>query len=186
MTTSLPRLLTATGVALALLAPAAAQAQTETDLPVGEARGVRLVRADGGALVLIFSDRAAKLRKRINSRYAWLSCTHLGELFSSSGSGNVDASGHSRVLRTGFHPGPSDYCRFFIRAHTVKRKGERRRISRRVLFNIPLTQPGAVFLDEEAKTGDMFIVDLFAAFAKDRQDLAGAPPTPSSSRLTPS
>ena len=175
MTTSLPRLLTATGVVLALLAPSAAQAQTETDLPVGEARGVRLVRADGGGLVLIFSDRSAKLRERINSRYAWLSCTQLGEVFSGVSSGNLDVPRHGRRVRTGFDPGPADFCRFFLKAHTVKRHGERQRVSRRVLFSIPLTQPGAVYLDEESKTGNMFTISLLASFAKDDQELAGAP-----------
>ena len=49
MTTSLPRLLTATGLALALLAPSAAHAQTQTDLPVGEIAG-RLGFESGSAL----------------------------------------------------------------------------------------------------------------------------------------
>jgi hypothetical protein len=175
MKTSLPRLLIASGVALALLAPSTAQAQTP-DLPVGEARGVRLVRADGGALVLIFSDRSAKLRERINSRYAWLSCTDLGDRFFASGAGgNLDVAGRGRRVATGFDPGPADFCRFFLKAHTVKRDGGRHRVARRILFSIPLTQRGAVYLDEESKTLRMFRITLFASFLAYDRKLPGHP-----------
>jgi hypothetical protein len=173
--TSLPRLLIATGLALALLAPATATGQTQTDLPVGESRGVRLVRADGGSLVLIFSHRSAKLRERINSRYAWLECTELGELFIEVSGGNLDVPHHGRRVPTGFDPGPADYCRFFLRAHTVKRDGGRLHIARHVLFSIPLTQAGAVYLDEESKAAGMFRVTLLAELLKEDQKLAGAP-----------
>jgi hypothetical protein len=174
MTTSLPRLLTATGLALALLAPSAAHAQTPTDLPVGEARGVRLV-VDHGGLVLIFSHRSAKLRERINSRYAWMDCTELGEVFSNGFGGNLDVPRHGRRVPTGFHSSNADFCRFFLRAHTVKRHGSRHHISRRVLFSIPLTQAGAVYLDEESKARDMFTISLLASFTKLNQKLPGYP-----------
>jgi hypothetical protein len=174
MKTPLTRLLIATCLAVALLPASTALAQGQTDLPVGEAHGVRLVNADGG-YVLIFSQRSAKLRKRINSRYAWIECTHLGELFSGTGSGNLDIPRRGRRVRTGFHVGDADFCRFFLRSHTVKRHGHRQRVSRRVLFSIPLTQDGAVYLDEEARTATMFTISLFAAFLKDEQKLPGEP-----------
>jgi hypothetical protein len=166
-------MLTATALTLALLAPAGA---AQAELPVGESRGVRLERTDSGALVLVFGDRSGKLRERINSRYAWLSCTDLGDgVFSSGASGNLDASGHGRRFNTGFDPGPADYCRFFLKSHTVKRKGERRRVPRRVLFSIPLTQTGAVYLDEEAKAIRMLQVALVVSFAREEKKLPEAP-----------
>lgn len=174
MTTRIATLLTATGLALALLVPSAAHAQAETDLPVGEARGVRLVD-DHGGLVLIFSHKSAKLRKRINSRYAWIECTNFGEVFSSVSSGNLDVPRRGRRVRTGFGVDGADYCEFFLRAHTVKRHGSRHRVPRRVLFSIPLTQAGAVHLDEKSKAGVLWNVSLLAAFFKDEQKLGGHP-----------
>jgi hypothetical protein len=162
-----------TALALALLAPSAANGQTPTDLPVGEARGVRLVRGDGGGLVLIFSQRSAKLRQRINSPYAWLSCTRLGEFFGTGSSGNLDVPRHGLRVRTGFDPGPADFCRFFLRAHTVERDGMRQRVPRRILFSIALTQAGAVYLDEESKTATMLTVSLLAGLEKDERKLDG-------------
>jgi hypothetical protein len=176
MTTSLPRLLTATGLALALLAPAAAhaQTQTQTDLPVGEARGVRLVE-DHGGLVLIFSHRSAKLRERINSRYAWMECTELGDVFTNGFGGNLDVAPHGRRVSTGFASSNADFCDFFLRSHTVKRHGSRHRVARRVLFSIPLTQAGAVYLDEESKTRNMFTIGVLASLIKEDQKLPGNP-----------
>jgi hypothetical protein len=167
-------MLTTAALTLALLAPGAAPAQAE--LPVGESRGVRLERAAGGALVLIFSERSGKLRERINSRYAWLSCTDFGDgLFGGGAGGNLDASGHGRRFNTHFDPGPADFCRFFLRAHTVKRKGERQRVPRRVLFSIPLTQAGAVYLDEESKARRMVDFLLFLALARHEKKMPEAP-----------
>jgi hypothetical protein len=174
MHASLTRLILATAVALALLPASTALAQDPIDLPVGEAHGVRLEEGRGG-YVLIFSHRSAKLRKRINSRYAWISCTHLGDLFSSVGSGNLDISRRGRRVGTGFRVEDADFCRFFLRSHTVKRHGSRQRVPRRVLFSISLTQAGAVYLDEEAKADSVYEISLLAAFVKDQQKLPGAP-----------
>jgi hypothetical protein len=167
-------LLIAAGLTLALLIPSGASAQTPSDLPVGEARGVRLVE-DRGGLVLIFSDRSSKLRERINSRYAWMMCTQLGELFSSSGGGNLDVPRRGRRVSTGFGIDDSDYCRVFLRSHAVKRDGSVRRVPRRVLFSIPLTQTGAVYLDEEAKTARMLPISAIASLVKDELKLSGYP-----------
>src|SRR5215213_2677804 len=109
MTTSLRVLLAATTIAL--LAPSGANAQAPAELPVGEAHGVRLVR-DHGTLVLIFSHRAAKLRDRFNSRYAWMECIELGEVFSGSSGGNLDVPPRGRRFSTGFGLRDADLCRF--------------------------------------------------------------------------
>jgi hypothetical protein len=174
MTISFPRLLIAAGLTVALLVPSAASAQTPPELPVGEARGVRLVE-DRGGLVLIFSPRSAKLRERINSRYAWISCTTLGEMFSSVGGGNLDVPRHGRRVPTGFSIDDADFCRFFLRSHTIKRDGSRRRVPRRVLLSIPLTQAGAVYLDEEAKTAKLWPIGAVASLVKNKLKLSGHP-----------
>ena len=58
--------------------------------PVGESHGVRAERSHG-SLVLVFKPQAAKLRKRINSPYAWIECTQVPDgLFSGVHSGNLD------------------------------------------------------------------------------------------------
>ena len=167
-------MLTATVLALALLAPAAAHAQSQTDLPVGESHGVRLVD-DHGGLVLIFSHRSAKLRERINSRYAWMECSELGDGITNGFGGNLDVSRHGRRVSLGFDSSNVDYCRFFLRAHTVKRHGSRHHVARRPLFSISLTQAGAVYLDEESKAQKMFTVGLLAWFVKEEQKLPGYP-----------
>jgi len=174
MTISFPPLLSAAGLALALLVPSAASAQTPPELPVGEARGVRLVE-DRGGLVLIFSPRSARLRERINSPYAWFSCTSLGETFSSAGGGNLDVPRRGRSVGTGFSMDDIDFCRFFLRSHAVKGDGSRRPAPRRVLFSIPLTQAGAVYLDEEAKTARLFPISTIAALVKEDLKLPGHP-----------
>jgi hypothetical protein len=162
----------ATVLALALLVPSAAQAQTQ--LPVGESHGVRLV-VERGSAVLIFSHRSAKLRKRINSPYAWISCTHLGGDLTSVNSGNLDVRRHGRRVRTGFGAAHADFCRVFLRSHTVKRHGTRIRLARRVLFSIPVTQAGAVFLDEESKTDHLLAINVIASLLRHDKKLAGVP-----------
>jgi hypothetical protein len=174
MTTSGRGHLVLTAVALALLASSAAEARAQADLPVGEARGVRAVDRHGG-IVLVFSHRSAGLRKRINSRYAWMMCTTLGKVFSESGGGNLDIPRRGRVVRTGIGAEGADFCRVFLRAHAVRRRGGRRHVPRRVLFSIPLTQEGAVYLDEEAKARRLLQVSLILSAVEENRRLLGHP-----------
>jgi hypothetical protein len=174
MTTSLRKPLIATVLGLALIVPANAAAQTPTELPVGEAKGVRLV-VDHGGLVLIFSHRSAKLRKQINSKYAWMECTAFGDPFTTGFGGNLDVPRRGRRVSTGFASEGADFCRFYLRAHTIRRPHHEVHFGRRILFSIPLTQAGAVYLDEQSKVGDMFTVGLLAELAKGDQKLSGAP-----------
>ncbi len=167
MRTAPRTLLTTIAVLLALIvAPAAARAQT--DLPLGEDHGVRLVLKRGAA-VLVFGDRSAKLRERINSRYAWISCTELGDPFTSVGSGNLDAPRHGRRVRTGFNASGADFCLIFLRAHTVRRGHQSEHVGRRVLLSFPLTQAGAVYLDEASKAATMFTIGLVATLSKPKR-----------------
>jgi hypothetical protein len=159
-----------TVLALALLAPATASGQTQ--LPVGEAKGVRIVRPHG-SVVLIFSPSAARLRERINSRYAWISCTNLDEPFSSTGSGNLDVPRHGRRVRTGFSVEGADFCEIYLRERTIRRPHQTIHLPDRVLVSIPLTQAGAVYLDERKDARAMFVIVGVAAFVKDDEHLPG-------------
>jgi hypothetical protein len=157
---------------LALLAPATAQAQKQ--LPLGEDHGVRL-ELQHGSVVLVFTKRSGKLRQRVNSKYAWIDCTELGEPFTSGHSGNLDAPPQGRTIRTGFGAAGADFCRIFLRSHRVTRDGKARRVPRRDLLAIPLTQDGAVYLDEESKAAAVLSVAVIASFQKSERHLAGAP-----------
>jgi hypothetical protein len=174
MSSSLRRWSFAALLAVALLAPAGAAAQTPTELPVGEAKGVRLVVQHGG-LVLVFSERSARLRRQINSRYARLSCTNLGKWTNSAFSGNLDVPRRGRRVPTGFARDGADYCRIFLRAHKVKLRGSTLRVDRDLLVSIPITQPGAVYLDEEAATAEMLWASVLFAATRRKLKLSAQP-----------
>jgi hypothetical protein len=153
-----------------LLASIAAPAQAQDGLPVGESHGVRAERSHG-SLVLVFSPRAAKLRRRINSPYAWIECTQVADgLFSGVHSGNLDVPRRGRKVDTGFGVRGEDYCRIFLRAH----RAGRRHVPRRTLFSISLTQAGAVYLDEEAKTVALLRVSLAVELVREKAKRPGA------------
>ena len=163
---------------LALLAPASASAQTPpAKLPVGHAKGVRLV-LDHGSIVLIFGNRAHKLRQRINSPHAWIDCTDFadaGEEFGTGFGGNLDGPARGRRFNTGIEGRGADYCRVYLRAHTVERRHSRTRTPRIILFSIPITQAGAVYLDEEAGTRRMLKASVFIAVTMDKLKLSSYP-----------
>ena len=60
-----------------------------------------------------------------------------------------------------------DYCRVWLAARTVGRGRERRRQGRELIVSVPLTQAGAVHLDEESKAygllGVLFLASELAA-----------------------
>jgi hypothetical protein len=153
-----------------LMAPAAAHAQ----LPVGEAHGVQVTR-ERGALVVIFKPKAAKLYKRIAGKLVQVYCTELTEEGSNSGGETLRAPLRGRKLVTGDLTRGLDYCRIWIAPRTVTRKGERLRLGRTLVVSVPLTQRGAVHLDEESKTGEMLSLGAVAAVVKERQKLPGYP-----------
>jgi hypothetical protein len=167
-----------------LAAPSSGVAQTK--LPVGEADGVRVVR-ERGALVFVFTQRAAKLRKRIAGRVVEVDCvdqqpaerppranTGGSDFFGweGSGGGPVRAPRHGRKLVTGDLTRGLDYCRVWLLGRPVRRH-ERRRIG--LIVSVPLTQIGAVFLDEESKARDLFRVLFAVAIVAERRHLVGWP-----------
>ena len=183
------------GVAAAvvlLVAPSTGMAQTP--LPVGEAHGVRIVR-EKGAIVVVFTKRAAARYKRIAGRFVEIDCTdqdpgqpgpprahaflvphHPGELTVEAGGGEtMRAPKRGRRLVTGDHTRGMDYCRVWLAPRTVRRHGERQRIPRRVIVSVPLTQTGAVFLDEESKARRLMGLLFVAGIVADELKISGWP-----------
>jgi hypothetical protein len=170
------------GVAIVLLvAPSTATAQAA--LPVGEARGVRIVR-ENGAIVVIFTQRAAKLHRRVAGKLIEVECTdqdpergrpraftfigppHPGEITGTHEGGvTMRAPKDRRKLRTGDRTRGMDFCRVW----RVKRTG------RRLIVSVPLTQGGAVFLDEWTRARRLMRMLFFAGFVAGDLNLSGWP-----------
>jgi hypothetical protein len=137
------------GAFLLVLAP-----QAGAQLPVGEADGVRIVR-ERGAIVVVFTQRAARLYRRIAGKRVSVLCWEFTDNSVNGGGGTLRAPKRRRPLRTGDLTRGMDYCRVWLAARTVRRNGERQRRPRVVIVSIPLTQRGAVFLDEQSKVLDL-------------------------------
>jgi hypothetical protein len=58
----------------------------------------------------------------------------------------------------------------WLAARTVGRGRERRRHARELIVSVPLTQTGAVYLDEQSKAFDLLRVLFFAALEADRRN----------------
>ncbi len=182
------------GVAAAvvlLVAPSTGTAQNK--LPVGKAHGVSIVR-EQGALVVVFTQRAAKLYKRIAGRLVDVECTdwqprerrpraetfigphHPGGLVTGdSGGVTMRAPKHRRKLVTGDLTRGMDYCRVWLPARTVGRHDRRVRIARRLIVSVPLTQSGAVLLDEESKARQLQLLLIAAGFVAEDLGITGWP-----------
>jgi hypothetical protein len=165
-----------TGVIAALLlvlaVPAAGAAQTA--LPVGEADGVRIVR-ERGALVVVFTQRAEKLRRRVAGKLVSVLCTEFAENGINSGGATQRAPRRGRRIHTGDLTRGMDYCRVWLAARTVTRDGERRRLGRRLVVSVPLTQEGAVFLDEQAKALSIIGLLGIAGLIGEEHNISGYP-----------
>jgi hypothetical protein len=178
--------LTAAAVTLVLLgAPSSGIAQTK--LPVGEADGVRIVR-ERGAIVFVFTQRASKLYRRIAGRLVRIDCTgpadeplHAytgGDRAITTGSGGgmeMRAPKRGRRLVTGDRTRGMDYCRVWLTARIVSRHGKRERIGARLIVSVPLTQTGAVFLDEQSKAFRLVRVLVAASLVAEQRHLTGWP-----------
>jgi hypothetical protein len=154
---------------LALVAAPSAGAQ----LPVGEAGGVRILR-ERGALVVIFTPHAEKLRRRVAGRLVSVVCTDFppdmdgfGTFVISSGGGCYRMPKRGRRLRTGDLTRPLDHCRVAL--------VRRRQRSKEPIVAVPLTQVGAVYLDEEEKASELLQLLSLAGFAAERLELEAYP-----------
>jgi hypothetical protein len=157
---------------VALAAPSAATAQTH--LPVGEADGVRIVR-ERGALVVVFTQRAERLRRRVAGKLVSVLCTEFTEHGTNSGGITQRAPKRGRRIHTGDLTRGLDYCRVWLAARTVTRDGERRRIRRKLVVTVPLTQEGAVYLDEQVKALTLLSVLGLAEFVGEDRETGGYP-----------
>jgi hypothetical protein len=133
-------------VLLALVAPSAATAQGP--LPLKATDGVRIVR-ERGQIVVVFAKRAERLWRRVAGRRVDVHCTQLFENGTGSGNNVVRAPKRGRRIPTGDGSRGWDYCRLWLEARTVRREGGRRRVPRRLIASLPLTQQGTVFLDNQ-------------------------------------
>jgi hypothetical protein len=165
---SLPRALGLIAM-LSLVAAPSAGAQ----LPVGKADGVRILR-QRGALVVTFTPRAEKLRRRVAGRLVSVMCTDLPPEMESFGSFVVSSGGASyrmpkrgRRLRTGDLTRGLDYCRVAL----VRRRPR----SKEPIVAVPLTQFGAVYLDTEEKASELLRLLSVAGFAAERLELESYP-----------
>jgi hypothetical protein len=171
--------------AVLLAAPSTGAAQSK--LPIGEAHGVRAVRGERGTVVFVFTHRAAKLSKRIAGRVVTIDCPVLeprgrppragtGGLDPISGAGG---SGGPVTIRAGKHGRRlvgrdlplGDYCRVWLTP--IRRHGGRS--PSRLVLSVPLTQAGAVYLDEESKARQLVGVLLGALLVGERRQLSGWP-----------
>jgi hypothetical protein len=152
--------------ALACAAPAQAQ------LPVGETDGVRIVR-ERGAIVVVFSKSADRLLRRVRGRTVSVLCTEFLPDGTAGGGTTMRAPKRGRRIRTGDLTRGMDYCRVWLESRTLRRKGRNIRTGRRLLVSIPLTQKGAVHLDEEKRTGEMMQLVTAATLLGERRGKTG-------------
>jgi hypothetical protein len=140
---------------------------------------VRVFR-EQGALVVAFTARAARLYRQVAGRRVSVICTELvpGDgIFSgvNTGGSTFRAPKRRRPIRTGDHTRNLDWCRVWLPARTVRRDGTRERRARELIASVPLTQRGAVYLDEQESTFTMRRLLFAASFATERRNLDGAP-----------
>lgn len=160
-------------VALAvLLAPSTGMAADP--LPVGQADGVRVER-QRGAVVLLFGERAADLYRRIAGRRIVVECRGLpkgpdGAGRSSGGETRMTAPRRRRPLRPGEGSRGLDYCRVWLGARKVVRGDATTHYPRQLIVSVPLTQLGAVHVDESVKALMLQVVLGFASGGRPERD----------------
>ena len=156
-------------VVVALALPTAAQAQ----LPVGSANGVKIVRDRG--IVVVFTQRATKLWRQVAGRRVTVKCTELMDPddsgLQSTFSGEFRPSarrGAAGGCALATSPVGSTTATVHLAPRTVGKGERRRRLSREWIVSIPLSQVGAVFLDELQRSWAMMSLLLGAELLGDR------------------
>jgi hypothetical protein len=148
-----------TGLVAALLLALAVPAAAQTPLPVGVADGVRLVR-ERGQLVVVFSQRAQRLWRRVAGKRVDVSCVEFLEGGTRGGGNLLRAPKRGRRIRTGDHS-RVDYCRVWVPRRRVGRETR----PRVLIVSIPFTQEGAVFLDEQKNAIGLFSLLMVSELA---------------------
>ena len=152
----------ATLTAVGLVAASPAGAQTP-QLPVGQANGVRLVR-EHGAIMIVFTARAERLWRRVAGKRVSVLCEErsgpdeFGIVTEQGGGTTLRAPRRGRRIRTGDLTRGMDFCEVWLEARTLRRNGERQRYGRERIVAIPLTQKGAVRLDEKVRAQALFLL----------------------------
>jgi hypothetical protein len=155
---------------LALAAPSVATAQGP--LPLRPSEDVRIVR-ERGQLVVVFAKRAERLWRRVAGRRVDVHCTQLFEDGTGSGNNPLRAPKRGRRIPTGDGSRGWDYCRLWLEARTVRRDGQRRRVPRRLIASVPLTQQGTEFLDNQYRAFLLMAVLTVAEFAAEDRGREG-------------
>ncbi len=113
------------------------------------------------------------VHRRVAGKRISIYCTELVETDangfggSNTGGSTFRAPKRRRKIRTGDLTRGLDYCRVWLAARTVKRRGKRRRYWRKLIVSVPLTQTGAVHLDEESKSSAIWTLLLVAGLETD-------------------
>jgi hypothetical protein len=172
----------ATVTAVALVAAPSAGAQTP-QLPVGQADGVRIVRVQG-AIVVVFTARAERLWRSVAGKRVSVFCEEtidpnedgFGFVVLQGGGTTMRAPRRGRRINTGDLTRGMDYCEVWLEARTIRRNGQRERRSRELIVAIPVTQQGAVHLDERARAYALMGLLHLAGIDADRRNLDHFPP----------
>lgn len=147
-----------------------------TDLPVGRADGV-VVKWKHGVMVVVFTKSAKPLYKRIAGRLVEVACWKRDGDGKWGGGVTFRADKRGRTLHTGDATRVWDYCHVSIPARKVKRKKETLHYPPRPIVSVPITQAGAIHLDQQTKTLMLSSVLTLASL--------GGEQTPSGRYLTP-
>ena len=158
----------AAGVLVTGLLAVPATAGAQPPLPVGESDGVRIVR-ERGALVVVFTPSAKKLWRRVAGRRVSVLCTEFLPDGTAGGGTTMRAPQRGRKIRTGDLTRGMDYCSVSLEP----RRGSGR--SSQLLVSVPLTQHGAVYLDERQKTREMIMILVLAGQLAEKRGLVGQP-----------
>ena len=167
-------LMLVTVTAVVMIAAPSAGALT-VELPVGQADGVRIVRPHG-AIIVVFGPKADRLWRRVRGKRVSVMCEkgpdpdpdHSGFFTTEEGGTTFRAPKRGRRLRTGDLTRGMDLCRVWLEPRTVTRHGTRRHYSRELIVAIPLSQRGAVRLDERAHAAAL--LGLLTVAALPQQD----------------
>jgi hypothetical protein len=142
-----------------LLAVAPSAGEQTPQLPVGQADRVRIVRVHG-TIVVVFTARAERLWRRVAGKRVSVFCEEtidpdedgFGGVVLQGGGTTMRAPKRGRRIRTGDLTRGMDFCEVWLEARTIRRNGrQRERRSRELIVAIPVTQQGAVHLDERAR-----------------------------------
>lgn len=144
----------AAAAAAVLLLGGAQCATAAGELPDGRTDGVRIVQS-GNRMAVVFDTRASAAYRQIAGRRVTISCvrdlaaSYLAVSGSRGSSDNLRAPRTRRPLRTRNMASTADFCRVWL----PERFGHdgRRLTAAEPVVAIPLTDRGAIHLDEQAK-----------------------------------